>query len=180
MVSICGIQISRSASGSPKVFATARRNTKVDFCINKLGCDGAVNTTNDKWVSVLSQSVDAAGIDLIIEFIGGPYFASKLELAAPGGKIVGLGLMGGGMTSDTVDISPFLRKRVRFEGSTLRSRDTAYQIKVKELFETIVLPKLVDGSFEDIVTRIFKWEDIKEAHKLMESNNTIGKIVCTI
>jgi NADPH2:quinone reductase len=87
---------------------------------------------------------------------------------------------GRGMTSEPVDISPLLKKRVRIEGSTLRSRDTGYQVKVKELFEKIVLPKLVDGSFENIVTKIFKWEDIQEAHRLMKSNNMMGKIVCTI
>jgi NADPH:quinone reductase-like Zn-dependent oxidoreductase len=163
-VSICGIQISKSASGSPKVFATARQDSKVDYCINKLGCNRAVNTSHPEWRSELSKATDDNGADLIIDFIGGPYFAANLELAARDSKIVGLGLMGGGMTFEPVDISPFLKKRVKFEGSTLRSRNTAYQVKVKELFEKIVLPKLVDGSFENIVTKVFKWEDIQEAN----------------
>jgi NADPH:quinone reductase-like Zn-dependent oxidoreductase len=88
--------------------------------------------------------------------------------------------MGGGVTSEPVDVSQFLKKRVRFEGSTLRSRDTGYQVKVKELFQKMVLPKPIDGSFENIVTKIFEWKHVQEALKFMESNATMGKIVCTV
>jgi NADPH:quinone reductase-like Zn-dependent oxidoreductase len=89
-VSICGIQISRSASRSSKVFATARQDSKLDFCINKLGCTGAVNTSHPGWWSELSKTTDDNGVDLIIDFIGGPYFAANLELAARDSKIIGL------------------------------------------------------------------------------------------
>jgi NADPH:quinone reductase-like Zn-dependent oxidoreductase len=122
------------------------------------------------------------GIDLIIDFIGGPYFTSNLKLAAHDGKIVNLGLLGGPFIhqSEPVNMAPFVMKRLRYEGSTLRSRDLKYQMKVKELFEEKALLKLVNGTFKNVITRVFKWEDIQKAHELMESNSTMGKIVCTI
>lgn len=43
-----------------------------------------------------------------------------------------------------------------------------------------VLPELISGKFENPIAKVFKFEEIKEAHELMESNNTQGKIVCVI
>ncbi|TVY81922.1 Quinone oxidoreductase PIG3 [Lachnellula suecica] len=191
-VSICGIQLSvaaaqeDSSSASPKVFATTRQETKRDFCVSELGCTGAVNTLAypDKggWESEIVQLNGGQGIDLIIDFIGGPYFSSNLALAARDGKIINLGLMGGALTAEgeAVNISPIIMKRLRYEGSTLRSRDVEYQVRVKALFEEKVLPKILDGSFKNVISKVFEWENVVEAHKLMESNNTKGKIVCTI
>lgn len=79
-----------------------------------------------------------------------------------------------------VNIAPILMKRARFQGSTLRSRKEDYQSKLRDLFEEKVLPELVSGKFKNPIAKVFKFEEIREAHELMESNNTQGKIVCVI
>ncbi|KAF2128086.1 hypothetical protein P153DRAFT_47964 [Dothidotthia symphoricarpi CBS 119687] len=71
-------------------------------------------------------------------------------------------------------------KRLRYEGSTLRSRDVEYQARVRKLFEKNTLPRLLDGTLTHYLERVFRWEDVVEAHGLMESNATMGKIVCVI
>lgn len=84
------------------------------------------------------------------------------------------------MLPEAVNISAFVMKRLTFKGSTLRSRDPEYQINLRDLFEKDVLPGFLDGRFSNPIERTFKWEDIKNAHELMESNETKGKIVCVI
>jgi NADPH:quinone reductase-like Zn-dependent oxidoreductase len=42
------------------------------------------------------------------------------------------------------------------------------------------LPRFVDGRFKIFVEKVFKMEEIQEAHKLLESNKTKGKIICTV
>jgi len=79
-----------------------------------------------------------------------------------------------------VDISPFLRKRLRYEGSSLRSRDENYQLELRDKLVEHALPKFEDGSYKVFVEKVFPFEKIIEAHKLMESNQTKGKIICTI
>jgi NADPH2:quinone reductase len=96
------------------------------------------------------------------------------------GRIVNLAFMGGIKTEGPVDISAFLRKRVRFEGSTLRSRDENYQRKLRDMVVENALPRFRDGSFKVFVEKVFAFEDVVQAHKLMESNQTKGKIICTI
>jgi len=182
-ISICGIQLSRALG--VKVFATTRQDSKKNFCTEELKCTGAINTRdlpeNLIWVDEIKRMNDGEGIDLIVDFIGGSCFTSLLDLAARDGRIVNLGLLGGAVTEDkAVNISPFVMKRLRYEGSTLRSRDVEYQAKVRALFEATALPKLLDGEFKHYVEKEFDWEDIAAAHELMESNKAIGKIVCVI
>lgn len=183
-ISICGIQLSRTLGA--RVFATTRQDSKKDFCIEELGCTGAINTSalpdDTTWVDEIRKMNDGEGIDLIVDFIGGSCFVSLLDLAARDGRIVNLGLLGGAMTEKdkAVNISQFVMKRLRYEGSTLRSRDVGYQSTVRALFEAQALPKLLSGEFKHYVEKVFDWEDIIAAHELMESNQTMGKIVCVI
>ncbi|KAI4288749.1 MAG: hypothetical protein L6R35_001988 [Caloplaca aegaea] len=74
----------------------------------------------------------------------------------------------------------FVRKRVRFEGSSLRSRDEGYQRKLRNMFVEHALPRLRKWEMKVYVEKVLPWERIVEAHELMESNRTKGKIICTI
>jgi len=119
-------------------------------------------------------------MDIVIDYIGAPYFQQNLEVLALDGRVVQLGTMGGTALPDGVDIGAFVRKRARFMGSTLRSRSAEYQGELRDLFEKKALQGLVEGKFENHVAKVFKFEEIRQAHELMEANDTQGKIVVTI
>jgi len=42
------------------------------------------------------------------------------------------------------------------------------------------LLKFSNGTFKPIVSKIFDWKDVAEAHKMMENNENIGKIILKI
>ena len=73
-----------------------------------------------------------------------------------------------------------MRKRLRFEGSSLRSRDEAYQGRLKDTLVEHAVEKIRKGEFKVPVERVFGWGNIVQAHQLMESNKTKGKIVCKV
>lgn len=100
-------------------------------------------------------------------------------MAARDGHIVTLGALSGTKLPAGVDIGAFVRKRIRFEGSSLRSRDLDYQGKLRDRLESF-LPQFEDGTFKVFIEKVFRWEDVIEAHKLMESSKTRGKIILTI
>lgn len=186
---MAGIQLSRLANASttsdtppPKVFATSRGDEKCTFCVEKLGCDAAINTRThaENWGEEIRKHNDGNGVDLIIDYVGPTYFQQNLKLANKDGRIILLGLLGGSKLPDKVDISAILAKRLRFEGSTLRSRDLEYQVNLREIFEEKVLPGLINGRYEHHVDTVLKWEDISKGHELMEQNGTKGKIVCVV
>lgn len=140
----------------------------------------AVNYRTQDWVSELKKVTNGAGIDLIVDFIGANYFQGNLDIAAPDGRVVVLGLMSGSQLSNDVDIGQLLFKRLRIEGSTLRSRELEYQRRLRDSMVEHVLPGLKDGTFKVFVERVFPFSEVVEAHKLLETNKTRGKLVCVI
>ena len=62
----------------------------------------------------------------------------------------------------------------------MRSRDEAYQAELCKLFVKETLPLIEAGKLKLMIEKIYPWTEIVEAHKLMESNQTKGKIVCNI
>lgn len=86
------------------------------------------NYNTQDWSAEILKATDGKGVDIIVDFIGASYFQGNLDCAARDGRIVHLGAMGGIKLKEGIDISAFIKKRIRFEGSSLRSRDEAYQV----------------------------------------------------
>ena len=178
-VSIAGIQLSKADQASA-IYVTAGSQEKIDFCVKELGATAGFNYHTQDWAKEILKVTDGKGVDVIIDFVGQNYFQGNLDVAARDGRIVHLGAMSGTKLPAGVDIGAFVRKRVRFEGSTLRSRDEDYQGKLRNTLVEHSLPKLKDGSFKIPIEKVLPWEDIVKAHELMESNQTQGKIICRI
>ena len=182
-VSISGIQLSRGDNAAA-VFATARSDEKVAFCKDTLGATAAFNTQKVDWVDEVMKATDGKGVDLIVDFIGPQTFAQNLRAVAKDGTIVSLASMSGPQLKTDQHEAPnmllFFAKRIRFEGSGLRSRDEEYQGKLRDQLVEHALPKFKDGSFKVFVEKVFPWEKIQDAHAQMERNETKGKLICTI
>jgi len=177
-VSIAGIQLSKQA-GAPAVFATAGSDEKCKFITSQLGATAAFNYKTQDWAQEILKATDGKGVDLIVDFIGAPYFQKNLDALARDGRVCLLGLMGGAVLPENVDIGLLLYKRARVEGSTLRSRDEEYQGKLRDKLEEY-LPLFEEGKFKIYVDTVLSWEEIVKAHKMMEGNETKGKIICTV
>lgn len=132
------------------------------------------------WAAEVKARNGGQGVDLVIDFLGGPYLESNLDVLALDGRIVQLGWLAGPVTEGSANIAGFMTKRARVQGSQLRSRDLDYQAKLRDAFVEKVLPGLVDGRFKHVVERAVPWERVREAHELMESNRVKGKVVCVI
>lgn len=176
-VSLAGIQLSR-ADGASAVYVTAGSDEKIRFC-ESIGATKGFNYKSGDWSKSILEETGGRGIDVVVDFVGGTYFQKNLNAAARDGRIVLLGMLGG-MNAGDVDIGPFISKRLRVEGSTLRSRDEAYQGRLRDQLVAHVLPKLITGEFRVVIEKILKMSEIREAHELMESNQTTGKIICVV
>lgn len=176
-VSIAGIQLSR-LDGAGQVFATAGTEDKCRFVERELGATKAFNYKDEDWVEGVMRETGGKGVDLVVDFVGGDYFQKNLDVVARDGRICMLGLMGGAVVNN-VNIGKLLYKRARIEGSTLRSRDEDYQGKLRDRLEEY-LPKFDSGELKILIDTVLPWEEIIRAHKLLEENKTMGKIICTI
>ncbi|KAI0417198.1 zinc-binding dehydrogenase [Xylaria grammica] len=176
-VSIAGIQLSRDA-GAAAVYATAGSDEKCAFVESELGATKAFNYKTSDWAQGVLEATGGKGVDLIVDFIGASYFQKNLAVAARDARWVMLGLMGG-TKLEGVDIGALLFKRIRIEGSTLRSRDLEYQGRLKDKLAEYI-PHFETGKLQVKIDSVFPMEDIIKAHELLEKNVTTGKIICTV
>lgn len=143
-----------------------------------MGVTAAFNYRTTDWSKEILSRTGGKGVDVIIDFVGKDYFQKNIDTAAMDGRIALLGMLSG-TVAEKVDMGGLLRKRVRVEGSTLRSRDEAYQGKLRDIIEGY-MPDFEAGRLKAVVDTTLPWEKIQEAHQLMEENKNKGKIVCTI
>ena len=177
-VSISGVQLSK-IGGASEIYVTAGSQDKIDFCVKELGATAGFNYKTQNWSEEILKATGGKGVDIVIDFVGQNYFQGNLDVAAKDGRIVNLGYLSGTKLPQGVDIGAFVRKRLRFEGSSLRSRDTEYQGRLRDKLEEY-LPKFEDGTLKLFVDNVLPWEKIVEAHEYMEKDTSKGKIICTI
>jgi NADPH:quinone reductase-like Zn-dependent oxidoreductase len=160
-----------------RVFVTASAS-KHERC-RQLGAELAFDYRREDWVAELQNATEKTGIQVIVDFVGAPYWSQNLDLLAPDGRLVLLGFLGGTQV-EQFDLAPILMKRLRIMGSTLRARSQDYKMQLTEDFRERYWPAFAEGQLQPIVDSIYDWEEVAEAHRYMESNANQGKIVLTI
>lgn len=152
---------------------------KVEFC-ESLGATKAWCYRDVDWEVELMKETGGKGVDIIIDFVGQSYFQKNLNTTALDGCVVIVGLLSGPKTTDGIDLTPFVKNRIHVEGSRLRSRSVEYQEKLRDMMVRDALPRFIDGTLNVPIEKVFDWTDIQEAHQLMESNTSMGKIICKV
>lgn len=179
-VGLAAIQLCRDA-GCRKIYATAGSPTKLELC-EKMGATKAINYKKEDFGEVIKKDGEGGedgAVDLILDFIGANYWDSNIAIAARDCRIVYLAAMSG--STKTIEIMQILFKRLRIQGTTLRSRDPQYQGALRSKFEEIALQHLINGEFKAHIDKVYDWADIKLAQGRMERNEGDGgKIICTI
>ncbi len=160
-----------------KIVVTASKQ-KHQACIN-LGAEMTIDYKSESFEKKILEFTNGKGADLIIDFIGGPYFNQDINSLNIDGMLIILAMLGGGKV-DEFDLKKLLSKRITILGSTLRSRKLDYQIKLTKEFSEFALKKFNLGKLHPVIDSIFEWDKVAEAHKYMEENKNIGKIVLIV
>jgi NADPH2:quinone reductase len=169
------IQIARARGA--RVFATAGSAAKCDAC-RGLGAEVAINYHDDDFVTVMRDKTEGRGVDVILDMVGGSYFARNLTALAPEGRLVQIAFMTGSRVE--VDLQVMMTKRLTLTGSTLRPRTVAEKGAIAREVERYVWPNVDSGAVRPIVYRTFPLSEAADAHRLMEEGSHIGKLVLTI
>ncbi|MDX5435741.1 MAG: NAD(P)H-quinone oxidoreductase [Pontibacter sp.] len=174
-VGTAGIQLARAAKA--EVLVTASEG-KLHAC-KELGAHKAINYKEVPFEDEVLAYTNNEGVDVIVDFIAGPYFNQNLDCLRLDGRLVILASLGGGKV-DGVDLRKILTKRLQVMGSTLRSRSREYQIKLTQEMSQFALPHFKSGAIIPVVDSMYDWQDVAEAHRYMEQNKNIGKIVLRV
>jgi putative PIG3 family NAD(P)H quinone oxidoreductase len=172
-VGTAAIQIAKSIGARIAVTCSAG---KMDAC-RSLGADLVIERSPHDWASELTSSVPA-GVDVVLDVVGGDEVDRNLRVVATKGTIVQVGLMGGGSTN--VNVGLLLTKRVRWIGTTLRARPIEEKAALTRRFAAEMLPLFETGRLRPIIDRRYPLERIAEAHEAMGANANTGKILIDV
>lgn len=169
--------IQLAATLGARVFATAGSDDKCRAC-ERLGAERGINYRTEDFVDVVNLLTDGRGVNLILDIVGGDYLERNLHALAMGGRLVQIGMMGGG--KGTVDLTRMLFRRLTITGSTLRSRSVDEKGAIAVALRDHVWPLIEQRRFTPIVYRTFPLREAAAAHRLLESSEHVGKIVLTV
>ncbi len=157
-----------------RVFATAGSEDKCRFC-ESLGAERAINYHEQDFVAGLKQATNDAGVNVILDMVGGSYLGRNVDLLAIEGRLVIIATIGG--VKAELNLGPVMAKRVKVTGSMLRSRPVEFKRQVRDQLRPRVWPLIEQGKVRPIIDRVFPWTAAAEAHAYMEGGKHMGKIV---
>ncbi|MGA0314787.1 MAG: NAD(P)H-quinone oxidoreductase [Alphaproteobacteria bacterium] len=160
-----------------KVFATAGTEEKCAAC-ESLGADKAINYKEEDFLDAVHQETGGAGVNVILDMVGGDYVAKNLNALSFGGRLIQIAIQKG--TKAEIPVHLILVKQLMFTGSTLRARPVIEKAKIALELEKEVWPLLDKKIIEPKIFREFPLKDAAKAHRLMDSSAHIGKIVLTV
>ena len=169
-VGTAAIQIAKAIGARIAVTCSAR---KMAAC-RDLGADLVLERSPADWLAGLQQHVPG-GVDVVLDVIGGDEIDRNLRAIKPQGTIMQVGLMGG--ASAQVSAGLILAKRARWIGTTLRNRPIEQKVAAVQGFTVEMLPLFDAGALRPVVDTSFALSDIADAHRHMEADANIGKIV---
>lgn len=170
-VGTAGAQLASAVGARP--FGTLRTAEKVAR-LAPYGFEGLV-VAEDKSFEPRLRELAPDGMDLILDTVGAAYLQENLRALAPSGTLVIIGMMGG--TRAELDLGAILSKRARVLGSVLRSRPLEEKAALARAFERHVIPLFESGRVAPVVDEVFDVAQIADAHRAMEANRNVGKIV---
>ena len=173
-VGTAALQVARAWGA--RCVGTSRTRSKLEQA-RALGLDVAVDTSEGSFREAVLAATDG-GVHAIIDLIGGPAFPETLATLRPTGHLVLVGLTAGGRAD--MDLGLVLRNRLHIEGTVLRPRTLDEKTAAVAAFARDVLPLLVAGTVRPVIHATLPLDRVVEAHRLMESNANVGKIVVEI
>ena len=172
-VGTAAIQLVKEAGG--RSIITAGSENKLAFC-RELGANFAFNYKEGEFATEVLEATEQQGVDVVLDFVGASYWTQNLKALATDGRWVLIATLGGAKV-EQVNLGLLLRKRIQFSATTLRARSLNYKIRLTHDFSEFALARFADGRLKPIVDSVFSWEEVSEAHRYMEANKNIGKIV---
>ena len=159
-----------------RVFATAGSAEKCRVC-EELGAERAINYRDEDFVAVIREATDG-GVNVILDMVGGDYMQRNISALAPEGRLCNIAFLQGSKAE--LNMMPVMLKRLTLTGSTLRAMPVAHKAVLAENLRTRIWPLIESGKVKPVMHGTYPLIQAAGAHRLMESNQHIGKIVLTV
>ena len=156
------------------VFGTSRTSEKLRQALS-LGVDVAIETSRDEFAEVVRRETSGGGVQVVLDLFGAGTLASNLRAhgaARPAGRGGLARRPRGPARSGTPAGQAAHRDRYQSAGASTRGEDCR-DPAVRTSGDSLVRGGLV----RPVVDKVFPYQDVREAHSRMESNQTFGKVI---
>jgi putative PIG3 family NAD(P)H quinone oxidoreductase len=143
-----------------------------------LGADLAVDYSAEDYVEAVKTFTDGAGVNVVLDMVGGDYVSRNLACLAEDGRHVTIAFQRGAKVE--LDISQLMRRRLTMTGSTLRARSTEFKALLADELHRTLWPRLAEGGWKPAMDQSFPLAEAAAAHARMQAGEHVGKIVLTV
>lgn len=174
-VGSAAVQLARATGAT--IFATADAQ-KLDR-VRALGADHVIDYKAQDFAEVVARQTQGRGVDVVVDFAGAPYLERNVLSLADGGRLVQVGIMGG-VENARLPLERVLYGHLQIIGTVMKSRPQAVKHAMVKRFRERWLDRLRDGDIVPVVDSVFPLANAADAHRRMESNQSVGKIILTM
>ena len=144
----------------------------------ELGAYAAINYREQDFVEEVHRVTSRAGVDVVIDMVGGDYVPRNLACLAEEGRHVSIAVQRGATAE--IPIFDIMRRRLTLTGSTLRPRPVAFKTMVADEIARTVWPYVEGGRLKPVIDSVFPLAQVVQAHERMEKGEHVGKIVLEV
>jgi NADPH:quinone reductase len=158
--------------GAGKIIATASSAEKLELA-RQMGADVLVNYTESNWVEQILEATGGKGVDVALEMVGGDVFNKTLKCLATFGRLVVFGAASGEQSK--MYPSSLMARNQSVIGFFLPQIMRKPELLQPSLVE--LLTYLGEGKLKLTIGGVFPLEDAADVHRLLQSRQTIGKLI---
>jgi len=166
------VQIARQVGA--RVAVTAGSAAKLQACAD-LGAEVLVNYREQDFVDVVRAATDGRGADVVLDVMGASYLSRNVEVLAPGGRLVVIGLQGGRRAE--LDLGVLMAKRASIHSTGLRARALDDKATIVASVRDHVWPLLADGVVRPVVADRLPLAEAARAHEVLAESGHVGKVL---
>ncbi|MFN8672489.1 MAG: zinc-binding dehydrogenase [Candidatus Sericytochromatia bacterium] len=175
-----------------EIFGTAGSDKKIEL-LKEWGVQYPINYSNTDFETEIKKITQNKGVDIILDSIGGNYIKKGLNILAPHGRVVAFGasslseranplkmikLLPEVLSMFAINSIPMLMGSKGLYGVNMKALGEKPEIiklsmdKIMELFK--------EEKLKTVISKVYPWEEIAQAHKDLESRISTGKLVLEI
>jgi putative PIG3 family NAD(P)H quinone oxidoreductase len=159
-----------------RVFCTASA-AKHSRCL-VYGAERAIDYLTEDFVQILRDATGDHGADVVLDNMGAKYLGRNLEVLAPDGRLVTIGLQGGQKAE--LDLGVLLAKRGTVSASSLRGRTAVEKARIVSEVREHVWPLIEVGRIQPVIDRAVAMQDAARAHQVVEAGEHVGKVLLVL
>lgn len=168
------VQLARAVGAT--VITTAR--AQAHALVRRMGANHAIDYVERDFAQEVAHLTDGRGVDLVLDFIGAPYFERNVNALAFGGRLVQIGIMGG-VEGATIPLERLLYRHLQIIGTVMKSRSQDVKHAMSRRFRERWLAQFGQDGLNPVIDSVFPLAQAGAAQQRMEDGLNIGKIVLT-